>query len=353
MAAAFGAAAPPSRGAAVSVYLLPAVFGLALLLAVYFTPLARQAALRFGIVDRPDGRLKQQPDPVPYLGGLAVFLAYLVALATVLEFNRVLLGLLLAGTLTLLVGLIDDFGVLTPLPKLVGLAVAVFVLLRSGAVIELTEVPQALRWPVAALWLLAVANAFNLLDVLDGLAAGVGAVGGAAMAVVAVHNGQLALAAAALALAGALCGFAVFNVHPARIYLGDAGSLAIGISLGAVALAIRWSDENPAGFLAPLVIFAVPLADTAYVSVLRARAGKPFWHGSPDHFPLRLRRVLGGRVRATVLICWALALLGAAIGVGAAVLWSWSLTLWTAGLYLAVILGGLLYLARVPMEEPQ
>ena len=283
-----------------SAALIPLAFVLALLLALYFTPLAREAALRFGIVDRPDGRLKQQATPVPYLGGLAVFLAYLVALGMVFAFDTLLLGLLLAGTLTLLVGLVDDFGVLTPAAKLAGQAVAVFVLLRSGAVIELAQVPQGLRWPLAGLWLFAVCNAFNLLDIMDGLAAGVGTVAAVAFGVVALSTGEYPEAAASFALAGALAGFLVFNFQPARIYLGDAGSLAVGITLGALALAIRWSERSAAGFLAPLAILAVPLADTAYVSVLRARAGRPFWHGSPDHFPLRLHRMLDGSVRRTV-----------------------------------------------------
>ena len=200
-----------------SVYVLPAVFVLALLLGLYFTPVAREAALRFGIVDRPDGNLKQQREPVPYLGGVAVFIAYLLALGVVVQFDTLLLGLLLAGTLTLLVGLIDDFGVLTPLAKLTGQGVAVFVLLRSGAVIELVDVPPALRWPLAALWILAVCNAFNLLDVMDGLAGGVGALIALALGVAATIAGQVPEAAAAFALAGALGGFLVFNVHPARM----------------------------------------------------------------------------------------------------------------------------------------
>lgn len=309
------------------------VLVLAWLLGLYFTPLARQAALRFGIVDQPDGRLKNHAEPVPYLGGLAVFLAYLMALGLVLPFNSFLLGLLLAGTLTLLVGLIDDFGVLTPLAKVAGQGVAIFVLIRSGAVIELTEVPEGLRWPLAAVWLLAVCNAFNLLDILDGLAAGVGTIAALALGVVALVGGELPEAAAAFALAGGLGGFLVFNFHPARIYLGDAGSLATGITLGALALSIRWTEQSPAGFLAPLAILAVPLADTVYVSVLRARAGRPFWHGSPDHFPLRLRRAWGGRVRPAVLSCYALATAGALVGVGCALWWSWQLSL--------VLLGGL------------
>lgn len=333
-----------------SVVLLLLVFVLALLLALYFTPVARQAALRFGIVDQPDGRLKQQPEPVPYLGGLAVFLAYLIALGVVLQFDHMLLGLLLAGTLTLLVGLIDDFGVLTPLAKLTGLGVAVFALLRSGAVIELAEVPTSLRWPLAALWLLAAANAFNLLDIMDGLAAGVGAIAAVAMATVAVSTDQLPLAAAALALGGALCGFVVFNFHPARIYLGDAGSLAVGLTLAAIALAVRWSDRSPAGFLAPLAILVVPLADTAYVSVLRARAGRPFWHGSPDHFPLRLRRALDGRVRPAVAVCYAISALGAGVGVGSALLWEWPFALGAVAALAAAMLVLLAWLARIRME---
>ena len=328
-------------------------FVLAFVLALYFTPMARQAALRFGIVDRPDGVLKRQSEPVPYLGGLAVFLAYLVALGLVFAFNSLLLGLLLAGTLTLLVGLVDDFGVLTPAAKIAGQAVAVFVLLRSGAVIELAEVPQGLRWPLAALWLFAVCNAFNLLDVMDGLAAGVGAVAGLAFGIVALSTGEYPEAAASLALAGALCGFLVFNVHPARIYLGDAGSLAVGLTLGALAIAIRWSDRSPAGFLAPLAILGVPLADTAYVSILRARAGKPFWHGSSDHFPLRLRAAMGGNVGKAVSTVIALTGVGAAAGVGTTVLWSWQIGLWVLGGYALGLVVLLSLLAHIRMEVPE
>ncbi|MCU0290934.1 MAG: undecaprenyl/decaprenyl-phosphate alpha-N-acetylglucosaminyl 1-phosphate transferase [Thermoanaerobaculaceae bacterium] len=331
--------------------LLLLVFVLAVLLGLYFTPVARQAALRFGIVDRPDGRLKTQGEPVPYLGGIAIFLAYLVSLGLVLPFNSLLLGLLLAGTLTLLVGLIDDFGVLTPLAKVAGQGVAIFVLVRSGAVIELAEVPEALRWPLAAAWLLAVCNAFNLLDIMDGLAAGVGTVAALAMGIVALVGGEYPEAAAAFALAGGLLGFLVYNFNPARIYMGDAGSLATGISLGALALAIRWTDRSPAGFLAPLAIFVVPLADVVYVSVLRARAGRPFWHGSPDHFPLRLRRTLGGAVRPAVLTCYALALSGGVIGVGSALWWSWQLSLWLLGGFGVAMLALLGWLARIDMSR--
>lgn len=330
--------------------LFPLAFVLALLLGLYFTPIARAAALRFGIVDHPDGNLKNQREPVPYLGGLAVYLAFLIALGLVIEFDKMLLGILLAGTLTLLVGLVDDFGVLTPLAKLTGQAVAVFALLRGGVVIELVEVPEGLRWPLSALWLLAVCNAFNLLDIMDGLASGVGAIAALAMGGVAVFTEQYPLALAALAMAGALVGFTVFNYHPARIYLGDAGALATGLTLGSLSLAMEWTELSPAGFLAPLAIFAVPLGDTVYVTLLRARAGKPFWHGSPDHFPLRLRRRFGGRVRPAVGVCYAVAVAGAVLGVGSVGLWGWQAALWLLGGFFAVF--GLLLLSLLRVEAP-
>jgi UDP-GlcNAc:undecaprenyl-phosphate GlcNAc-1-phosphate transferase len=329
---------------------LPLVFLLALLLGAYFTPVAREAALRFGIVDRPDTHLKAQAQPMPYLGGVAVYLAFLISLGMVLVFDRTLLAILLAATLTLLVGLIDDFGVLTPFAKLAGQGVAVFALLRAGVLIELVELPQGLRWLLAAFWLLAVCNAFNLLDILDGLAAGVGAIAAVSLGFAALLTGQHALAAAAFALAGALGGFVIFNFHPAKIYLGDAGSLSIGLILGAMTLVVRWSDSSPAGFLAPLAILALPLADTVYVSILRARAGRPFWHGSPDHFPLRLHRLFGRDVRKTAVACYVLSAIGALTGLGLLAWLPWQAGVAALGAYLVVLVALLVYLVRIPME---
>jgi len=213
-------------------------------------------------------------------------------------------------------------------------------------------VPEPLRLPLAAAWLLAVCNAFNLLDVMDGLAAGVGTIAALSLGTMALTTGELPEAAASFALAGGLAGFLVFNAPPAKIYLGDAGSLATGLTLGALAIAIRWSDRSPAGFLGPVAVLAVPLADTAYVTLLRARAGKPFWHGSPDHFPLRLRRALGGSARRAVAAVLAIAAAGGVIGVGTAALWPWQTGVAVLGAYVLAIVVILVLLARVRMEPP-
>src|SRR5512143_1505050 len=112
-------------------------FVLSILMALYGTPLARQAAIKFGIVDNPDGRLKVQKEAVPYLGGLAIYMAFLLSLSFTFEFTRELLGIMLGGTIIVLLGLIDDVDVLTPEVKLLGQIIAAFVLIKSGTMIYL------------------------------------------------------------------------------------------------------------------------------------------------------------------------------------------------------------------------
>ena len=324
-------------------------FFLAYLLALVGTPMAREAAIRFGVVDRPDGRLKNQREPVAYLGGLAVFVAFLLSIGMTFEFDEELLAMLLASTIVTMVGLIDDFGALTPGPKAVGQAVAVFVLLKAGVTLHLIFLPWWARILLTVIWLVGLSNAFNLSDIMDGLASGLGVIAGTFLLVVALANGRLVVAFFTVALIGALLGFLRFNFHPAVIYLGDCGSLFIGLTLGALAMVMDYTDHNPLGFLAPLFFLALPIVDTFYVMVLRARAGRRIYHGSPDHIPLRLRRRLGGSTVRTVVACYgAAAVLG---GIGLVIL---SLdpvtTIWVVGAVAVVVLAILVWLARVDME---
>ena len=249
-------------------------FFLAYLLAIWGTPVARAAALRFGVVDRPDGRLKNHREPVPYLGGLAVFGAFLLSIGMTFEFDEDLLALLLASTIVATVGLIDDFGALTPKPKALGQVVAVFVLLKSGIMVQVALLPWWARVVLTVVWLVGLSNAFNLADIMDGLASGLGVIAAAFLLVVAVANEKWMVAAFTVALIGALLGFLRFNFQPATIYLGDCGSLFIGLTLVALAMVMDYTAVNPLGWLAPLYILAVPIVDTLYVIVLRLRAGR-------------------------------------------------------------------------------
>jgi UDP-GlcNAc:undecaprenyl-phosphate GlcNAc-1-phosphate transferase len=284
--------------------------------ALYLTPLLRTAAIRFGITDRPDGRLKKQREPVPYLGGLAIYLSFLLALTATLRFDSTeVLGLLLAGAIVVMLGLIDDFGVLTPRQKLAGQVVAVLTLMNASIYIKLAFLPPWVAVVLSFLWLLAITNAFNLIDIMDGLAAGVAAAAALILFAVALVNGRQTYAVLLAALAGALCGFLRFNFEPARIYMGDAGSLFIGLMLGALAMNNSYTRTNLVASLAPLVILGVPLFDMLFVMYIRRRRGLPVMLGSPDHFALRLRKWRLS-TRQTVLWSWGATLFLGLVAIG-------------------------------------
>ena len=265
-------------------------FATALVVALWATPVVGRAARACGIVDKPDGVLKKHKEPVPYLGGVAIFGAFLVGLAASLEFRSDVLGLLLAGAIIVILGLIDDLGALGPWVKLAGQAFAVAVLLKSGIYIKLVLLPLWVQIPLTALWLLAITNAFNLIDIMDGLSAGVAFVAALLLFSVAVMAGRGDSATVLAALAGALLGFLRYNFEPAKIYMGDTGSLFIGLMLGALAMNNSYTVNNRVAALAPAVILGVPMFDTLFVMYLRWKRGLPVMRGSPDHFALRLRK---------------------------------------------------------------
>jgi UDP-GlcNAc:undecaprenyl-phosphate GlcNAc-1-phosphate transferase len=270
-------------------FLLLLTCGLAFLLSLYGVPVARQAALKYGIVDAPDGRLKHQSEPVPYFGGLAIYLAFLMSLAFTFEFRQDVLGIILSGTIVVMLGLIDDFGVLTPWTKLAGQLLAVFVLIKSGVRIEIAALPEWLDLVLTVLWMVGLINAFNLLDIMDGLSAGVGAVSAGCLLVVALLQGDQTIAVMLVALLGSLLGFLKYNWHPARIYMGDTGAMLIGLLLGAMAMIGKYPSDHPLSLLTPVFIVGIPIFDTLFVMYIRYRRGLPIFWGSPDHIAIRLR----------------------------------------------------------------
>ncbi|MGE3152901.1 MAG: MraY family glycosyltransferase [Nitrospiraceae bacterium] len=263
---------------------------LALALALYGVPLARRAALLYNIVDKPDGKLKQQREPVPYLGGLAIYLAFLMSLAFTFEFRHDVLGIILGGTIVVMLGLIDDFGVLSPMTKLIGQLLAVFILIKSGIRISIAALPDWLDLALTVWWMVGLINAFNLLDIMDGLAAGVGVVCATCLLIVSLLNGDQGTAVMSAALVGSLLGFLRYNWHPANIYMGDTGAMFIGLMLGALSMIGQYAARQDLALLSPILILGVPIFDTLFVMYVRYRRGLPMFLGSPDHMPLRLRR---------------------------------------------------------------
>lgn len=325
-----------------------AAFATSLLLALYFTPIFRDSARRFGIVDRPDGGLKTQKEAVPYLGGLAVFSSVLFPAAIFLQFSDELMGLLLAASIVVMLGLIDDIGRLSPRIKLVVQVVAVFLMIKSGIRIRVGFLPPLLCVALTFLWMLLMTNGFNLIDVMDGLAGGVGTVSAIALSVVFLLQGDLMGVVLCVSLAGALLGFLHYNRPPAQIYLGDTGSLFLGFLLGGLAIGGQYTARNSLGWLTAIAIFAVPTFEILFLSYLRFRRGAPIMAGSRDHFSLRLRkwRLTTGQ---TVVYSCAAASVSAAAGL-VAMLVPADASLYWYGAVLAMFLIAAAWLKAVDMS---
>lgn len=262
---------------------------------VVATWLCARAALAMGVVDAPDGRLKRHQAPVPLLGGVGVFTAFCFAsalqgLPSIGSAEVSPYGNLLGGAaFMLLIGIVDDVRGLGWKVKLATELILAVILARAGVRLQIEYLPDALNYIGSALWIVGVVNAVNLIDVMDGLAAGTCAVAAATFAAIGVLTGNLALASVAAALAGALLGFLVWNWRPARTYLGDAGSLFIGFALAALAMWASYTVRHRAALGVPLLVLGVPLFETLFLVVQRLRRGRSPFQGSPDHFALRLR----------------------------------------------------------------
>ena len=305
-----------------SALLYIAAFVGATLLSLALVPIVRDYARRREINDNPGGH-KSHTTPVPYLGGVAMVIAFSSAMfvgvflrrSAVIEGRQINLtignlfaqgdGLLreLIVVLSLaiafsLMGLIDDLRGLSPsLRFTVGLGLA-SALIAYGVRLD-SPLAWQLDFVISVIWVLGITNAFNLLDNIDGLAAGVAAVASAAFFCIAVINDQPYSALLAIGLAGAMLGFLRSNFHPATIYMGDAGSLFIGFMMAYLGLKMRTTVSEIPQLFAPVVVLGVAVLDTLMVVISRLRRGVSPFTGGQDHLSHRLRR-LGLSVRRSV-----------------------------------------------------
>ena len=275
-------------------------FLLSFLLTLYGTPLAQKVASRYNILDQPDGKLKRHSQPVPYMGGVIVYFAFISPISLMFDFNQHLLGILFASSILLLVGLFDDLKALTPGIKFLFQIVATYILLKSGIVIDLVIFPKWLDFALSFFWILTSINAFNIIDIMDGLAASVGAMSALTIFIISLYTDDFLISILAVSLVAALLAFLKFNWEPARIYLGDAGSMILGLIIGSLAMMVRYTRFNKMAFISGLFVLGIPLFDLAYVIVLRILKGKMPFLGSPDHFALRLRKKMDWSSRVTV-----------------------------------------------------
>ena len=282
--------------------------------ALSVTPWAGRLALVLGAVDRPSARGVSRRADMPLLGGLAVGVAFVAGLGVALWLSggvpaeERLRGVLLGGALLLAVGVWDDRFGMSAWPKLVvQLAAAAIAILHGFRIDRLTDpialnlidLPLWASWLVSLLWIVGVTNAMNLLDGLDGLAAGVGVIISTTLTLIAWQAGQPFGVCLGVALIGSLLGFLPHNFSPARIFLGDTGALFIGFVLSLLALE-GYRRVSLLTFVVPLLALAVPIMDTAVSVLRRARTGQSPFRADRLHIHHRLlaRR---GTARAAVL----------------------------------------------------
>jgi UDP-GlcNAc:undecaprenyl-phosphate GlcNAc-1-phosphate transferase len=281
--------------------LLVIAFGLSFGLGIVLTPLARDIAARSGLVDRPDGRRKIHRAPVPLAGGIAVFFAASAAVLAVciVAGGRLgeqlaaqqssLIGLVLAASFICLVGVADDGGKLRGRHKLLGQVVAVAIVISSGVVVQGVHFlgyhielgPLAI--PFTGLFLLGAINSLNLIDGMDGLLGSVATIICLAMAAMAVMSGHWATATIACALAGALVAFLFFNFPPASVFLGDCGSMLVGLVVGVLAITSSLKGPATVALAAPMALLTIPFFDTMAAIVRRKLTGRSIYTTDRGH----------------------------------------------------------------------
>ena len=282
------------------------------MLSVVATLAARRFALRAGVVAIPSLD-RWHRSAVPLLGGLAVAAAVIVGVALFGVRDPGILALLAAGMVLLLVGLVDDLRSMRPQFKLVWQVIVAAGLISLGLQLRLTGQPS-LDIILSLFWIVGITNAFNLLDNMDGLAAGIAAIAVAFRLVFLVVDGNMVAATFAAVLLGAVVGFLIFNFNPASIFMGDAGSLFLGVSVAGLSLVggFPYSRGTISVLLFPVLILLVPIFDTTFVTIARSLAGRPVSRGGRDHTSHRLV-ALGLSEREAVLALYLIALLAGGV----------------------------------------
>lgn len=262
------------------------------------TPLARRAAYRIGAIDVPKDNRRMHNKPIPRLGGLAIYLAFITVSLVMLEKDLQLITLLIGATLMAGMGVLDDT---KPLPAKLKLAIqiiAALIVIAGGVRIEfVTNFFSATRAPVylgmfsipaTVFWVVGITNTVNLIDGLDGLAAGVAGIASLSLAAVAFLHGQPEVAVLLAILAGSSVGFLPHNSHPATIFMGDTGSLLIGFVLAAVSIEGVIKSATTIAVAIPVLALGVPIFDTTFAILRRMVNKRPIMEADKGHLHHRL-----------------------------------------------------------------
>ena len=275
-----------------SVYGFP--FLLAMFVSYVLTPYIKKLAFKIGAVDKPDMR-KVHKRIMPRLGGLAIYIAFVVGCLASMELTMDLVGILIGGTMITVLGVLDDVYQLPAKVKLIGQIAAACVLVLFDIRIEWVNNPlggffylDMLSIPFTILWVISFTNVVNLIDGLDGLAAGVSAIASLTVILVAIQMGYFHVALLTAALAGAIIGFIRYNFNPATIFMGDTGSMFLGYMLAAISIYGAVKTATTIALIVPAIALGLPILDTAFAIMRRYVNGKPIFQPDKGHLHHRL-----------------------------------------------------------------
>ena len=284
---------------------------LALLISLILVPFVAKLAIKIGAVDKPNER-KVHTKIMPRMGGLAIYLSFFAVLFLSHEMTMQHIGLLTGGTVLVLVGIIDDKTDMPAKIKLIGQIFAACIVVVAGVRVEFMTnfilggvFPLYIfSVPFTVLWIVAITNAVNLIDGLDGLAAGTSIIAAATMAISGYATGQTEMASMALILIGASLGFLKYNFHPAKIFMGDTGSMFLGYNLSVLAIMGFTKSFTVLSLVTPILVLAIPILDTLFAIIRRKMNNKPIFKPDKNHLHHCLLNY-GFSHRNTVLIIYA------------------------------------------------
>lgn len=277
----------------------------AFLVALITTPIVKSLAQKWGAVDVPKDGRRMHDHPIPRMGGLAIFLGFLLSVILFIPFVQTdglgmqLQGMLLGAVIIVVLGILDDIYALPALPKLIVQIVAAVIAVCSGNVIDTISNPNIfsndlyweLGWlsiPVTVIWIVAVTNAVNLIDGLDGLACGVSTISSMTVLVIALTVAEPTVAVLMACLAGGCIGFLPYNTNPAKIFMGDTGSTFLGYVLAVVSIQGLFKYYTLISFVVPFLMLGLPIFDTCFAFIRRIAHGQSPMHADRSHIHHRL-----------------------------------------------------------------
>ena len=279
--------------------MVAAALGVALIVALILTPVVKSLAQKVGAMDVPKDSRRMHDHPIPRMGGLAIFFGFIVSTLFFVEMTPQIRGMLLGAVIIVVLGIFDDIYALKASFKFVIQIIAALVAVMSGNIIDTISNPNVfsanlywdlgwLAYPVTVIWIVAITNAVNLIDGLDGLACGVSTISSMTLLVIAMSVGEIPIALMVAALCGGCLGFLPYNLNPAKIFMGDTGSTFLGFVLAVISVQGLFKLYTIISFVVPFLMLGLPIFDTCFAFIRRIAHGQSPMHADRSHVHHRL-----------------------------------------------------------------